>query len=49
MVGNSIEDDIIPAESIGMKGVLIDRENKYPDKESIKNLNELLDKFELIK
>jgi len=31
MVGDSLENDIIPARSVGMKAILIDRENKYPD------------------
>ncbi len=49
MIGNSYESDIAPAEAVGMKGILIDREGNYLDKESIKKLNELLDKIELIK
>lgn len=31
MVGDSIEDDIEGASTVGMRGVLLDRENRYPD------------------
>jgi putative hydrolase of the HAD superfamily len=31
MVGDSIEDDVEGAKAVGMRGVLLDRENRYPD------------------
>jgi putative hydrolase of the HAD superfamily len=31
MVGDSIEDDIEGASTVGIRGVLLDRENRYPD------------------
>jgi putative hydrolase of the HAD superfamily len=31
MVGDSIEDDVEGAKAAGMKGVLLDRENRYPE------------------
>jgi putative hydrolase of the HAD superfamily len=33
MVGDSIEDDIDGARALGMRGFLVDRENRYPDVE----------------
>jgi len=42
MVGNSLKDDIKPAERLGIKGILIDRENRYPSyKNRITSLREL--------
>lgn len=43
MVGDKIEKDIIPAEKLGMRGILIDRENYYKDsgREKITSLEEL--------
>jgi putative hydrolase of the HAD superfamily len=31
MVGDSIEDDVEGAKAVGMRGILLDRENRYPD------------------
>jgi FMN phosphatase YigB (HAD superfamily) len=33
MVGDSIEDDVEGARAVGMRGLLIDREGRYPDVE----------------
>jgi len=42
MVGNSLESDIKGAENAGIKGILLDRYNKYPKhKNRITSLNEL--------
>jgi len=46
MVGDSLEDDVKAAEKFGIKGILIDRENKYPSYEnricSLKELKKFL-------
>jgi putative hydrolase of the HAD superfamily len=31
MVGDSIDDDVDGAKAVGMRGILLDRENRYPD------------------
>jgi putative hydrolase of the HAD superfamily len=31
MVGDSIEDDVDGAKAVGMRGILLDRENRYPE------------------
>ena len=31
MVGDSIEDDVEGAKAVGMRGLLLDRENRYPE------------------
>jgi HAD superfamily hydrolase (TIGR01662 family) len=31
MVGDSIDDDVEGAKAVGMRGILLDRENRYPD------------------
>jgi FMN phosphatase YigB (HAD superfamily) len=31
MVGDSIEDDVEGANAVGMRGLLLDRENRYPE------------------
>jgi FMN phosphatase YigB (HAD superfamily) len=31
MVGDSIDDDVEGAEAVGMRGLLLDRENRYPE------------------
>jgi putative hydrolase of the HAD superfamily len=31
MVGDSVEDDVEGAKAVGMRGVLLDRENRYPE------------------
>jgi len=42
MVGDSLEEDIRGAESVGMKAILIDRENKRPDvKNRVQSITEL--------
>jgi putative hydrolase of the HAD superfamily len=33
MVGDSIEDDVEGAKAVGMRGILLDRENRYPELE----------------
>ena len=45
MVGDEIERDILPAEKLGIKAILIDRENKIKDYSGIKirSLSELKD------
>lgn len=42
MVGDSYNNDILAAKNAGIKGILIDRKNRYPDKKSIKTLQEIL-------
>jgi len=50
IVGDSVEDDILPGESIGMKEILLDRKNQYSDKsDTITDLYGLLDKIELLR
>jgi len=42
MIGDSLKDDIQSAEKFGIKGILIDRKDKYPDYQNrIKSLEEL--------
>src|ERR671928_236317 len=31
MVGDSVEDDVEGAKAVGMRAILLDRENRYPD------------------
>jgi len=45
-VGNHKEFDYDIPKSLGIKAILLDREGKYPDEETIKNLKELLDKLQ---
>jgi HAD superfamily hydrolase (TIGR01549 family) len=42
MVGDTIEDDIDGAVAVGMQAVLVDREGRYPERESIDDLRALL-------
>ncbi len=42
MVGDTVEDDIEGAEAVGMRAVLVDRENRYPDRDSLGDLRGLL-------
>jgi len=42
MVGDSIEDDVEGANAVGMRGILLDRENRYPEvEEKLTDLREL--------
>jgi len=45
MVGDSIRRDLVPAEKLGIKSILIDRENKFPSYTELKinSLNKLKD------
>lgn len=47
MIGDSIEDDILGAEQVGMKAILIDRQSKY-DKDKYVKVNNLLEIREMI-
>lgn len=42
MVGDTIEDDVEGAIAVGMQAVLLDRERRYPERESLGDLRELL-------
>jgi FMN phosphatase YigB (HAD superfamily) len=42
MVGDTVEDDIEGALAVGMQAVLLDRERRYPDRESLGDLREVL-------
>ncbi|HST14154.1 MAG TPA: HAD family hydrolase [Gaiellaceae bacterium] len=42
MVGDTIEDDVEGAIAVGMQAVLVDREGRYPERESITDLRALL-------
>jgi HAD superfamily hydrolase (TIGR01549 family) len=42
MVGDTLEDDIEGARAVGMRAVLVDREDRYPDEERVGGLGELL-------
>jgi HAD superfamily hydrolase (TIGR01549 family) len=42
MVGDTIEDDVEGATRVGMRAVLVDREGRYPERESIADLRALL-------
>jgi putative hydrolase of the HAD superfamily len=42
MIGDSIEDDVEGAKAVGMRGILLDRENRYPEvDEKLTDLREL--------
>jgi putative hydrolase of the HAD superfamily len=42
MIGDSIEDDVEGANAVGMRGILLDRENRYPEvDEKLTDLREL--------
>jgi len=42
MVGDSIEDDVDGANAVGMRGILLDRDNRYPEvEEKLIDLREL--------
>jgi putative hydrolase of the HAD superfamily len=41
MVGDTVEDDIEGALAVGMRAVLLDREGRYPDRESLADLRKL--------
>ena len=44
MVGDSVEDDIDGARAVGMRAVLLDRDDRYPDiSERLRGLGELLE------
>jgi putative hydrolase of the HAD superfamily len=42
MVGDTVEDDVEGALAVGMRAVLVDREGRHPDRESIGDLRALL-------
>ncbi len=42
MVGDTVEDDIEGAEAVGMRAVLVDREERYPEREALDDLRGLL-------
>ena len=42
MVGDTVEDDVEGALAVGMRAVLVDRESRYPEQESIADLRALL-------
>jgi FMN phosphatase YigB (HAD superfamily) len=42
MVGDTVEDDVEGALAVGMVAVLVDREARYPERESIADLRALL-------
>jgi FMN phosphatase YigB (HAD superfamily) len=42
MVGDTVEDDVEGALAVGMRAVLVDREGRYPERESIDDLRALL-------
>jgi putative hydrolase of the HAD superfamily len=42
MVGDQLEDDVEGARAIGMRAVLVDREDRYPGQDRIRGLGELL-------
>jgi putative hydrolase of the HAD superfamily len=42
MVGDTIDDDVEGARAVGMEAVLVDREGRYPERESIADLRALL-------
>ncbi len=42
MVGDTIEDDVEGALAVGMRAVLVDRDGRYPERESIDDLRALL-------
>ena len=43
MVGDTVEDDVEGALAVGMQAVLVDRDGRYPERESIDDLRALLD------
>jgi putative hydrolase of the HAD superfamily len=42
MVGDTLEDDVEGARAVGMRAVLVDREGRYPEHESLGDLREVL-------
>jgi putative hydrolase of the HAD superfamily len=42
MVGDTVDDDIEGARAVGMRAVLVDREGRYPEHESLDDLRGLL-------
>jgi FMN phosphatase YigB (HAD superfamily) len=42
MVGDDVEADIEGAATVGMRAVLVDREGRYPERESLGDLRQLL-------
>jgi HAD superfamily hydrolase (TIGR01549 family) len=42
MVGDTVEDDVDGALAVGMQAVLVDREGRYPDRDSIPDLRALV-------
>jgi HAD superfamily hydrolase (TIGR01549 family) len=42
MVGDTVEDDVEGALAVGMRAVLVDREGRYPERESIADLRALV-------
>ena len=42
MVGDTVDDDVEGALAVGMRAVLVDREGRYPGRESIDDLRALL-------
>jgi HAD superfamily hydrolase (TIGR01549 family) len=42
MVGDTVEDDYDGALAVGMRAVLVDREGRYPEREALGDLRELL-------
>jgi putative hydrolase of the HAD superfamily len=41
MVGDTLEDDVEGARAVGMQALLVDREGRYPELESIAGLRTL--------
>jgi putative hydrolase of the HAD superfamily len=42
MVGDTLVDDVEGARAVGMRAVLVDREDRYPEQERVRGLDELL-------
>jgi putative hydrolase of the HAD superfamily len=42
MVGDTLEDDVEGATAVGMRAVLVDRDGRYPERESLPDLERLV-------
>jgi putative hydrolase of the HAD superfamily len=42
MVGDTVDDDVEGALAVGMRAVLVDREGRYPERESLDDLRGLV-------
>jgi putative hydrolase of the HAD superfamily len=42
MVGDTLEDDVEGATAVGMRAVLVDRDGRYPERESLPDLQRLV-------